>query len=191
METLINRDGAIVYIIRKCIPPVDAIKLCEKLRKEVPWHNDIVTVRGKDYPQHRRTYACGEFAMIHEYSGTKIPVEVWIPEVKEIRNKVQRELDINFNSCLLNEYMDGMSYISYHSDREAMGPNNAVVTVSLGGSRDFYFKYKGEPHETIKTTLHNGDLVLMYGNTQKLWTHSIPKRVHADYRISLTYRLLI
>lgn len=93
-----------------------------------------------------------------------------------------------FDTCLLNWYRTGADKIGMHSDHEALGVLNAVVTVSL----TFIHKTKGPNgrYATIKVPLNNTDLVLMAGCCQELWTHGINKEDTDESRISLTYRLI-
>lgn len=192
-ESVIDEDGSFVFIIRKYMLEDEALKLCEKLKEQVKWEKHNVVVHGKSIAQPRQVYACGNEGLTHRYSGLELPVHKWIPEVKEICQQIMEQFEVKFNACLLNEYKDGSQYIGFHSDRESLGLCNMVATVSLGGSRDFYFMRKVKSPDklnTIKTTLHNGDLVIMMGKCQEQFIHGIPKRAHADYRISLTYRLI-
>jgi alkylated DNA repair dioxygenase AlkB len=138
----------------------------------------------------RRSYPCGEKGLIHTYSNVSRPLNEWLNEPREICERINKEFAFSFNSCLLNEYRDGSEYIGYHSDREAVDTDHLVATVSLGGPRDFHFKAYNKEIPTLTTVLNSGDLVLMSGTTQKLYKHSIPKRAHGNYRISLTYRKL-
>lgn len=113
--------------------------------------------------------------------------------IKRIMDHINASQNYSFNSVLVNEYPTGRHYIAYHPDREALGRNNAVYGLSLGGRRDFYFQgIKGTPAEgeMIKTYVEHGDLMIMSGTTQLNYKHSVPKRAHGDYRISLTFREL-
>ncbi|CAH6420266.1 Alpha-ketoglutarate-dependent repair dioxygenase AlkB [uncultured virus] len=123
-------------------------------------------------------------------------------EVEDIRNRIRNDIilkritgvELSYNSCLLNFYRNGNDKIDPHSDREALGPMNAVVTISLGGTRKFVFKNKIKEangrYRKIETMLNNGDLMLMVGRCQELWTHSVPRENTQQSRISLTYRLI-
>ena len=109
-----------------------------------------------------------------------------------------------FNFCLVNYYADGADSISYHSDDERfLGPEPAIASFSLGGTRDFLMKHKpdapvgakedaSEPAaKPLKLPLASGDMVLMRGRTQSNWLHSIPKRKGGDSgrgRINITFR---
>ena len=205
VEKLIDSNGSLVLVIRNFIDQQDAKYLCNYLTQTIKWRKEEVVMYGKRIMQPREIYACGDLGLKYRYSGLELEVEPWIPDVKAIIDQISDNIEAFnrnlalpedlkfptqiklFDSCLLNLYRTGADYISYHRDKEALGPNNAVLTISLGGTRNFYFKGKGE---TIKTKLENGDCVIMCGNTQRDYTHSIPKRAVADLRISLTYRLI-
>lgn len=189
---------------QKCCP-----KLCRERRC---WNVQDIVVGGRTVQQARRTYACGD-GESHRYSGSQITLQPWIPALKSLlgdvtnatsfwlgwmmgaemakRDEVRQILkETKYNSCLLNEYKDGKAHIGYHSDKEVKRDLKGVVSVSLGGSRDFYFKNKVDNTRIVKTSLHNGDLCLMLGECQRYWLHSVPKRAWGQYRISATWRQL-
>jgi len=155
---------------------------------------------GKTIKQPRRVFFCGKKGLVHKYSGSSTKVEDWndFPLVKDISDSMIQDCGIKFNSCLLNEYATGREYIGYHGDKEANPKNLAsVAALSLGGSRDFTYKKfklrKGDNLDNLKPitrVLNCGDLIVMIGNVQYYYKHTIPKRAHADYRISLTLRYL-
>lgn len=104
----------------------------------------------------------------------------------------------------MSYYANGTDSISYHSDDERfLGPNPSIASLSLGATRDFLMKYKpinpkeGEPapeqnsKPPLKLALGSGDMVLMRGQTQANWLHSIPKRKgkgSQEGRINITFR---
>lgn len=187
---VINDQGAIAVISRQWLPKDIADKLCEKLQKEVKFNTYKIQIYGKTIDQPRRQYACGDpDNKFHHYSGTSIELNEWIPELKEIRDRLTKETGSKLNSCLINEYATGKQYIGYHSDREASGINDTVMIVSLGGPRDFCFKRKSDS-SVIKLSLNSGDALIMTGKCQHLYQHTVPKRAYANYRISLSYRNL-
>lgn len=99
---------------------------------------------------------------------------------------------------LVNYYANGTDSITYHSDDERfLGSLPAIASFSLGARRDFLMKHKPPlPDETtkpIKMPLASGDMVLMRGETQSQWLHSIPKRTAKGGdaergRINITFR---
>lgn len=97
----------------------------------------------------------------------------------------------------MNYYASGSDSVAYHSDDERfLGANPAIASLSLGAKRDFLLKHKPvngkqpEGTEVLKMPLGSGDMVLMMGETQANWLHSIPKRSSslAGGRINITFR---
>ncbi len=218
-DVVINRDGAIVIIIRRWLqaraqadyPQI----LHDYLNTYLPWNQIDMNMYDKVVRIPRTMFFMGNNDVkTYGYSYVKFPMVSWdgtgndsisklCREVRTIRDYIQADPilystlsgnSLSFDSCLLNRYASGQEMISAHSDKEALGPFNAVVTVSLGASREFILKSKtkiGSRYETIKTHLHNGDLVLMAGKCQDQWTHAIPRdKTVITSRISLTYRLI-
>lgn len=207
-EYIMNSDGALAVIIRNWLP--NARLLHDKLVTGIPWICAQMNMYGKTIDIPRAMFFLGdETVKTYEYSRLSFPVQSWThttnslyTDIECIRTRIKNDntlmqltgVPLPFDSCLLNYYRSGADSIAAHSDKEALGPANAVVTISLGASRSFVFKnkIKGDNgrYSTIKTLLHNGDLVLMAGRCQELWTHSIPREECDESRISLTYRLI-
>lgn len=104
-----------------------------------------------------------------------------------------------FNFCLVNYYATGNDSITFHSDDERfLGPNPSIASFTLGARRDFLMKHKppakSQPEveaEPLKFSLGSGDMILMRGETQSNWLHSIPKRKGGEAdrgRINITLR---
>jgi len=67
-----------------------------------------------------------------------------------------------------------------------------AFTVNIGRhfSQRFYLERKSDKFK-VECDLHHTDLVLMTGQTQKLWKHGIPKeKTVTQARYSLTFRVL-
>ncbi|KAF2831632.1 hypothetical protein CC86DRAFT_391149 [Ophiobolus disseminans] len=134
----------------------------------------------------------------NRYKCKPRPIPHCLDELRKISEGSTGE---TFNFCLVNYYADGKDSISYHSDDERfLGTNPAIASFSLGVKRDFLMKHKpitprdgvavDEP-KGIKLPLGSGDMVLMRGQTQSNWLHSIPKRAGAEAgkgRINITFR---
>lgn len=128
----------------------------------------------------------------------------------ELRRAVEHATGtpVSFTHVLCNYYADGQDSISYHSDDERfLGARPTIASLSLGASRDFLMKHKptlkqggsppkprlDAPEERIprKFSLASGDMIVMRGDTQSNWLHSIPKRAGAsanEGRINITFR---
>lgn len=173
-EIIIDCNGSNVYVIRNWLQKEEANELCKKLKQNINWEVKNLKIFGMEVQEPRRTYVMGEKGIKHIYSGIEREMNEWQKSVETIKNKVNEEFSASINACLLNEYATGKEYIGYHSDKEVKEPRNLVVSISLGGTRRFIFKSK-TTKDKKELLLHNGDLVVMEGNTQKQWIHSIPK----------------
>lgn len=143
-----------------------------------------IKIYGRECIQNRMTAYYGDVDF--KYSGTVMPQQEMPLFLKDIITHLNAFFKVKLNSCLINYYPDGTSNIGHHSDNT----DNMVVTISLGGSRTFQFKSKSD-NTTHDTLLHDGDMVVMYGNCQKLFTHSVIKDDSVTPRISLTFREII
>jgi alkylated DNA repair dioxygenase AlkB len=95
----------------------------------------------------------------------------------------------DFNSCLLNYYPSGTDGMGYHSDDEKeLGRQPVIASLSLGATRKFVFKHK-KTQDKVELYLESGQLVVMHGDTQRFWKHTITKtKTVSKGRISLTFR---
>ena len=79
--------------------------------------------------------------------------------------------------------------MAWHSDAEKeLVVNGTIASISLGAERKFSFKHKTSK-ETRSIQLEHGSLLVMQGETQSHWLHSLPttKKVNSP-RINLTFR---
>ena len=190
-ETLIDADGAFVLVIRGWLSKDQADTIMGDVTT-VTINQYPITMYGKMVMQPRLNYACGDVVegQSHRYSGGSIPMNQWIPSLKAVRDRIARESNLKPDSCLVNGYRNGMDYLGLHSDKETNDTHSTVFTVSLGATRRFVFERKSDKFE-IECYLHHTDLVLMTGQTQRLWKHSVPKdKSVTTARYSLTFRVL-
>ena len=82
--------------------------------------------------------------------------------------------------------------MTWHSDDEkSMGKNTVIASLSFGAERKFSFKHR-RTRQTISLLLENGSLLVMRGNTQSNWLHSLPLSSKINHpRINLTFRTII
>jgi alkylated DNA repair dioxygenase AlkB len=88
----------------------------------------------------------------------------------------------------LAHYRHGNDSVAFHGDKLGRLVSDAIVaTVSVGEPRRFLLKPKaGGP--SLSFDLGWGDLFVMGGTCQQTWLHAVPKRTHADPRISIMLR---
>lgn len=115
----------------------------------------------------------------------------WSPELLKIRERVENETALNFNSALLNLYRNGNDSVAWHSDQEGnSGPNPVIASVTFGESRMFKLRHKFRKDiAPIEIPLHHGSFLLMAGTTNSFWQHQVPKTSRDVLpRINLTFR---
>jgi len=124
-------------------------------------------------------------------AGADLSKPDWTPALLSIREKVEKETQVKFNSVLLNLYRNGKDGVSWHSDREQnFGKNAIIASVSFGESRMFRLRHKfNKDIAQVEIPLHHGSLLLMAGTTQSFWQHQVPKTAKDILpRINLTFR---
>lgn len=167
------------------------------------WYRPKLKVYGREITQSREIAAYATAPGLHlKYSGH--PVELhspFPPLLDHIASLISSDeclgKEVRFNHCMLNRYDDGSVYIGRHSDNIE---NKVIVTVSLGADRSWIMQRKAtkraEAHGKEQTrkrwTLAGGSLLVMQGQTQKFYTHEIPKELKIKGpRISITFRQLV
>jgi len=185
---LLPYDGTVNYY-GKILSAEEATNFFEKLMQNAAWKNDEVMMFGKRIVTSRKIAWYADAEMDYTYSQIKKTASVWLPDLLTLKNEVEKLTGEKFNSCLLNLYHDGSEGLGYHSDSEGdILKNSAIASLSLGAARKFVFKHKSTK-ERLEFILENCSLLVMKGETQRHWLHSLPpsKKIHAP-RINLTFR---
>ena len=170
----------------------DSNKLLKKFISKLPWESMIIKMFGKDTKIPRLQCWVGDEGCEYRYSGKQLNRQIWSQDLIMIRKKIYEELKIDFNSVLANYYRDGKDSMGWHSDDEKeLGPDPTIASISFGSERDLVFRNK-ITKETIAIPQTNGCLILINGETQKNWQHSIKKTQKViGPRINLTFRNII
>ena len=99
-----------------------------------------------------------------------------------------------YRQLLVNWYGNGEDYIGAHSDNErGLKENSAIYSFSSGQERDFVIKSNDGTYRRI-FNMSNNSLIIMGGEMQKHYKHSVPKRSIkkcGETRINMTMRLRI
>ena len=154
----------------------------------LPWEQKQIVMFGREMLVPRLTCWTGDKP--YTYSGVTNQPHPWPACLVEVRDAASATCGTTFNSCLANMYRDGMDSVSWHSDDEpGLGDTPVIATLSLGATRTFSMRHR-KTRQTISNELHAGDLLVMYGNSQKAWEHAVPKEPAVKKaRISLTFRV--
>ena len=171
---------------------VDSNKLLKKFISKLPWESMIIKMFGKYTKIPRLQCWIGDEGCEYRYSGKQLNRQIWSQDLIMIRKKIYKELKIDFNSVLANYYRDGKDSMGWHSDDEKeLGPDPTIASISFGSERDLVFRNK-ITKETIAIPQTNGCLILIDGETQRNWQHSIKKTQKViGPRINLTFRNII
>lgn len=163
------------FLFNECPTYKHKIKIYNK-EVEIPRFQQAY---GKDYP----------------YSGTVSKSKEMPDVIVKIKNIISKLYpDIDFNMCLVNWYLTGDDYISFHADDENVFHENTPVvgvTFCYGESRKLKIKVKDTKETVANVRLTNGSLYVMEGNFQKEFLHGVPKQKKCGKRISLTFRSFI
>ena len=184
-------EDAEIYYLPKLLLVQPAEAVMNRLIDEVPWRAENIVVWGKTIPQPRLIAWYGDKKASYTYSGIRHDPLPWTDDLTEIKNRVEKVVDANFNSVLLNYYRHHRDSMGMHSDDEPeLGRGPIIASLSLGEERSFLFKHKTRNDvKVVRVKLASGSLLLMKGNTQHCWKHGIEKEKRpCGPRINLTFR---
>lgn len=162
---------------------------------------------------HRKSYWLGEHAQATQVTenwvtdrdtGEKVLVPTdfvmpfeFPPLVLKVKERIENEFNMKFNSCLVGLFDFPGSRIGFHSDEsEAMGPDPQIASVSFGRPRLFKMKkkkafVKDGDEERIDMILNHGALVIMKDGANARYLHRVMKDPGCDknnVRLNLTFR---
>ena len=170
---------------------VDAAdRLFDALRDGLPWSVHRIRLFGREVDSPRLSAWIGDPPAVYRYSGTAFTPHPWTAALASLRDRLQQGLGVPFNSVLANLYRDGQDAMGWHSDDEPeLGPNPVIASVSLGAERRFLLKHRADPALRTALALPHGSLLVMSGETQRLYRHALPRTARpVAARINLTFR---
>jgi alkylated DNA repair dioxygenase AlkB len=185
-------DGEVI-IYQNFFEQLESEQLFNELISNMNWRQDKIKMFGKEFDQPRLTAWYGDEGKSYKYSGIIMNPESWIPALLLIKERIEKVIELNFNSVLVNLYRNGKDYVSWHSDDEPeLGNNPTIASVSLGETRRFQLRHKSNKNlDTVEIALNHGSLLIMKGSTQHFWKHQVPKTSKLlKARINLTFRVI-
>ena len=186
---IINGD---IWYCEQFLDDETAVRLFEDLLKSTRWTQPVVKMGNRIVNSPRLAAWHGDPDAVYTYSGLRNSPADWNPALIEIRDRLETVTAIRFNSVLLNFYRDGHDSMGWHRDNEPeLGKNPVVASVSLGATRRFLMKHIRQGDQKMEFHLTQGSALLMIGETQHNWKHSVPKRpAISQPRINLTFRVV-
>ena len=186
-----------VRIWDQFFPTAKAFELFQAIQSTSQWRQDQIKMFGRSVTIPRLQAWYGDPGARYTYSGLPMDPLQWSQPLLEVRRCLEEELNQKFNSVLLNLYRDGADCMGWHRDNEPeLGPNPVIASISLGACRPFLMRHRERRQNGEKSrrvVLQPGSLLVMSGQTQSFWEHSLP-RVAASKgtgpRINLTFRLI-
>ena len=170
----------------------ETITLFQQIYNETNWTQGKINLFGKSYFTPRLEAFYAENGKSYAYSGQHLKTNEFTPILLDLKQKVEQTCGFNFNSVLINLYRDGSDSNGWHADNEAeLGFNPIIASLSLGASRNFDLK-RNDDHFKKRIVLESGSLLIMGGEIQHHWKHTIAKSNKVkDPRINLTFRRII
>lgn len=189
---IVNDEEAQILYMRRFLTIQESKKLYIKLKKTANWKEIKFKLYDKEVTAHRENAMYGDSNLLNHWSDDpEDKIEMWTPELLELKNKIKDITGQEYNLVNINYYKDGEDYIGPHSDNENESMTETIIaSVTLGAERDFIFHHKST-NKKISLILHCGSLLTMGGLCQKYYKHSLPKRPKIKHgRINLTFRYI-
>lgn len=189
-ERLTIRNGDIIHI-PNFFDKEQSDHYFNLLLEAINWKQEVINMYGKKLPFPRLTAWYGDRDKLYTFSGITLQPNTWTSALLEIKHKVETNVDVTFNSVLLNRYRHGNDSISWHADDEKeLGKNPEIASVNFGATRVFQLRHI-ETKEKISIELSHGSLLIMLGELQHFWQHQSPKtKKVVGERINLTFRVI-
>ena len=166
-------------------------EVLHELIEKTPWQQESITLYGKTHLQPRLLAWYGDPNAPYSYSGNTYQPRAWTPLLLQLRDRISAISGASFNSVLLNYYRNGNDSMGSHADDEPeLGDRPVIASLSLGATRRLNFKHKtSRDLRPYNLDLPSGSLLLMRGETQCYWKHSVRKQTRpCGPRINLTFR---
>jgi len=158
--------------------------------RNIHWTQDKIHMFGKMVLLPRLSSWHGDSDKPYTFSGLTLQPNSWNKGLSYIKNAIEHVANVTFNSVLLNWYRDGNDHISWHTDAEKeLGANPVIGSASFGETRRFILRRIDNKKEKLEIPLKHGTLLIMKGETQRFWQHSVPKEKKVTgARFNLTFR---
>jgi alkylated DNA repair dioxygenase AlkB len=171
----------------------EAAELEQTLLEKAPWKQNTQKMYDKTVLTPRLTAWFGDDKKSYHLGGNEFKVNEWLPELSDLKDRIEKFSGHEFNSVLLNLYRDGNDSVAWHRDKESeLGNRPVIASLSLGQVRNFDFRNVEDHQKKYSLALQNGSLLIMKGDLQVNWEHRIAKStMKMKPRINLTFRLIL
>jgi len=186
-------DGCEAYLWRNLFSDQESQNFFESLLAKTEWQQDEIKIYGRLLKVPRLSALYADVGKNYSYSKIVLHPKPWFPELLEIKERIEALTGLEFNSVLLNLYRNGDDSMGWHRDNEPeLGINPAIGSVSFGVTRVFKLRPYIAKKPVRNIELESGSFLLMKGETQHRYEHSIPKTsLTIAKRINLTFRKIL
>ncbi|SHM42893.1 alpha-ketoglutarate-dependent dioxygenase AlkB [Chitinophaga sp. CF418] len=184
------KDGELVYY-PQFFSLQEATSYLQALIEKIVWQQESMKMYGKEVLFPRLMAWYGDAGSTYAFSGTTYTPQGWTEELLRIKERIEPEAGVRFNSVLLNRYRNGKDSMGWHADDEPeLGLNPVIASVNLGASRRFMLRHQ-QAGLKYELELQHGSLLIMKGALQHHWQHQVPKTTKVSgERINLTFRVI-
>lgn len=188
---LLPKDGE-VYYYPNFLSDEEADVLFHIIQQFTEFKQDKINFNGKIQLIPRLQAWYGDPDKTFSYSGITLKPSPWKQELMDVNLKLKEKTGIDFTSTLVNIYRDGNDSVAWHCDDEpGLGINPYIASISLGAVRTFKLRHLDDHSLKKDLKLEHGSLLIMAGEIQHKWEHSVPKDENEKgARINLTYRVI-
>jgi alkylated DNA repair dioxygenase AlkB len=155
----------------------------DELAGEARWQQRTVRMYDRVLPEPRLT--AGWSTDPHDEADGNGPAVL-----RHMTRALSGRYDVDFDRLWVNLYRDGADSVAWHGDRNRLVMSRPLVaTVSLGARRRFLLRPRGTSRALHRLEPGHGDLVVMGGECQAEWEHTVPKTAQrVGARMSVTIR---
>jgi len=160
--------------------------------KNINWQHDKLYMYGKEVYLPRYSAWYGDKDKTYTYSGLTLQPKRWNIGLLFLKEHIEKSGIANFNSVLMNWYRDGEDYMNWHADAEKeLGKKPTIASINFGATRRFLVRRNDDNSIKLEFLLKHGTLLIMKGELQHFWQHSVPKQKKVKQpRINLTFRTI-
>lgn len=169
------------------LDPDESREWLERSRR-LPWTRDEIRMYGRSIPVPREEALFGD-DLLYRYRGGTVRALPWPDFLLDARDRIEALTGFGFHFVVGNRYRHGRDSIGWHSDDfPQIGRRPAIASLSLGSTRRFKLKHKGDGR-TFAYDLDSGSLLIMLPGCQDDWLHAVPKTAReVGERINWTFR---
>ena len=155
------------------------------LADQARWQQRTVHMYDKQVPEPRLTAGWSTDPPSIDGEPTDAP-----PILCDMATALSARYGVGFDRIWVNLYRNGADSVAWHGDRNRLVMTRPLVaTVSLGSRRRFLLRPRGTTRAVHRLEPGHGDLVVMGGQCQADWEHTVPKTAQrVGARMSVTIR---